>query len=57
MKDCPNNAITRESMDMIVKQIMDVMEIDWLSDDSKFMQIECILVDNGLATVIEEEDE
>lgn len=50
------NAITRESMDMIVEQIIDIMDADWLDEESKPIEIERILVDNGLATVIEESD-
>lgn len=48
------NAITRESMDMIVEEIIDVMNADWLTEDSKPIEIERVLVDNGLAVVIEE---
>ena len=57
MKHYSNNAITRESMDMIVKEIIEVMDNDWLSDNSKPAEIERILIDNGLATVIKEENE
>lgn len=57
MKHYSNNAITRESMNMIVEEIVEVMKNDWLSDDLKPAEIERILVDNGLVTVIEEEDE
>ena len=49
-----NNAITRESMDMIVEEIIGIMNADWLSEDSKPAEIERVLVDNGLATVIED---
>ena len=48
------NRITRESMDMIVEEIMDVMSADWLTEGSKPMEIERVLVDNGLAVVVEE---
>ena len=48
------NAITRESMDMIIEEIIDVMNDDWLSEESKPSEIERILVNNGLAMVIEE---
>lgn len=51
------NAITRESMDMIVEEIMNVMDADWLSEESKPFEIERILIDNGLAAVIEEGNE
>lgn len=50
------NRITRESMDMIVEEIMDVMSADWLTEGSKPMEIERVLVDNGLAIVIDEEE-
>lgn len=50
------NAITRESMDMIVEEIMDVMSADWLAEGSKPMEIERVIVDNGLAVVIEDEN-
>lgn len=49
------NAITRESMDMIVDEIMNVMDSDWLTEDSKPIEIERVLVDNGLAVVVEEQ--
>ena len=49
------NRITRESMDMIVEEIMDVMSADWLTEGSKPMEIERVLVDNGLAVVVEEQ--
>lgn len=51
------NAITRESMDMIVEEIISVVDADWLSENSKPSEIERILVNNGLATVIEERNE
>lgn len=50
------NAITRESMDMIVEEIMNVMDADYLSEESKGVEIERVLVNNGLAMVIEEND-
>lgn len=50
------NAITRESMDMIIEEIIGIINADWLSEDSKPAEIERVLVDNGLATVIEEND-
>lgn len=50
------NAITRESMDMIVDEIMNVMDADYLSEESKGAEIERVLVNNGLAMVIEEND-
>ena len=50
------NAITRESMDMIVDEIMNVMDSDYLSEESKGAEIERVLVNNGLAMVIEEND-
>lgn len=34
------NRITRESMDMIIEEIMGVMESDWLSEESKPAEIE-----------------
>ena len=49
-----DNYITRESMDMIVEEIMHVMDADWMTEESKSSEIERVLVDNGLATVIEE---
>ena len=49
------NRITRESMDMIVEEIMNVMSADWLTEGSKPMEIERVLVDNGLAVVVEEQ--
>ena len=48
------NAITRESMDMIVDEIMNVMDSDYLSEESKSAEIERVLVNNGLVMVIEE---
>ena len=50
------NAITRESMDMIVDEIMSVMDSDYLSEESKGAEIERVLVNNGLVMVIEEND-
>lgn len=50
------NAVTRESMDMIVEEIINVMYSDYLSEESKAAEIERVLVNNGLATVIEEND-
>ena len=47
------NAITRESMDMIVEEIMNVMHSDYLSEESKAVEIERVLVNNGLAAVVE----
>ena len=52
-----DNYITRESMDMIIEEIIGVMEADWLSEESKPAEIERILVNNGLATVIKEGNE
>lgn len=49
------NAITRESMDMIIEEIMNVMDSDYLSEGSKPSEIERILVNNGLVAVVEEE--
>lgn len=49
-----DNYITRESMDMIVEEIMNVMDADWLAEESKPSEIERVLVNNGLAIVIEE---
>lgn len=51
-----DNYITRESMDMIVEEIMNVMDDDWLAEESKPSEIERVLVNNGLAIVIEEND-
>lgn len=51
------NAITRESMDMIVEEIIGVMNADWLSEESKPSEIERILINNGLAVVIKEGNE
>lgn len=50
------NRITRESMDMIIEEIMGVMESDWLSKESKPAEIERILIDNGLVAVVDEEE-
>lgn len=50
------NAITRESMNMIVDEIMNVMDSDYLSEELKGAEIERVLVNNGLAMVIEEND-
>lgn len=50
------NRITRESMDMIIEEIMGVMESDWLSEESKPAEIERILIDNGLVAVVDEEE-
>ena len=50
------NAITRESMDMIIEEIMNVMDSDYLSEGSKPVEIERVLTNNGLVTVIEEND-
>lgn len=50
------NALTRESMDMIVEEIISIMNADWLSENSKPAEIERVLVNNGLATVIEENE-
>lgn len=51
-----DNRITRESMNMITEEIVEIMASDWLSDDSKRTEIERIIVNNGLATVIENEN-
>lgn len=48
------NYITSESMDLIIEEIIGVMNADWLADESRPMEIERILVNNGLATIIEE---
>lgn len=50
------NAITRESMDIIIEEIMNVMDSDYLSEESKPAEIERVLTNNGLAMVIEEND-
>ena len=50
------NAITRESMDIITEEIMNVMDSDYLSEESKAAEVERVLVNNGLVTVIEEND-
>ena len=47
------NAITRESMDIIIEEIMNVMDSDYLSEESKAAEIERVLVNNGLAAVVE----
>lgn len=49
------NAITRESMDIITEEIMNVMDAEWLDKESIPVEIERVLVNNGLAAVIEEE--
>ena len=50
------NAITRESMDIIIEEIMNVMDSDYLSEESKPTEIERVLINNRLAMVIEEND-
>lgn len=50
------NAITRESMDIIIEEIISIMNADWLSENSKPAEIERVLVNNGLAMVIEDND-
>lgn len=50
------NALTRESMDMIVEEIISIMNADWLSENSKPAEIERVLVNNGLAMVIEDNE-
>ena len=50
------NAITRESMDIIIEEIMNVMDSDYLSEESKPAEIERVLTNNGLAMVVEEND-
>ena len=50
------NYITRESMDMIVAEIVRTIDNDNLNKQFKMTEIERILVDNGLATVIEENE-
>lgn len=50
------NAITRESMNIIIEEIMNVMDSDYLSEESKPAEIERVLTNNGLAMVIEEND-
>lgn len=49
------NAITRESMDIIIEEIMNVMDSDYLSEESKPAEIERILVNNGIVSVVEEQ--
>lgn len=51
------NKITRENMNNIVEEIMEIMNSDWLSEDSKSSEIEHVIVNNGLATVNDEEKE
>lgn len=48
------NYITRESMDLILEEIIGVMDADWLSEESRPAEIERILVNNGLVAIIEE---
>lgn len=50
------NAITRESMDIIIEEIMNAMDSDYLSEESKPAEIERVLTNNGLAMVVEEND-
>ena len=50
------NAITRESMDIIIEEIMNVMDSDYLSEESKPAETERVLTNNGLAMVVEEND-
>lgn len=51
------NKITRENMNNIVEEIMEIMNSDWLSEDSKSSEIEHVIVNNGLAIVNDEEKE
>lgn len=51
-----DNYITRESMDIIIEEIINVMDSDYLSEESKPAEIEKVLTNNGLVTVIEEND-
>lgn len=48
------NYITRESMDLILEEIIGVMDADWLAKESRPAEIERILVNNGLVAIIEE---
>ena len=50
------NAIKRECMDIIIEDIMNVMDSGYLSEESKGAEIERVLTNNGLVTVIEEND-
>lgn len=52
-----DNYITRESMDSIVDEIIGAMESDWIDKESKPVEVEQVLVNNRLATVIEENDD
>lgn len=48
------NYITRESMDLILEEIIGVMDAEWLAEESRPAEIERILVNNGLVAIIEE---
>ena len=49
------NAITRESMDDLIDSIIGIVNCDWLSEESKPAEIERMLVDGGIVTVIEDQ--
>ncbi len=49
------NAITRESMDDLIDSIIGIANCDWLSEESKPTEIERMLVDGGIVTVIEDQ--
>lgn len=49
------NAITRESMDDLIDSIIGIANCDWLSEESKPSEIERMLVDGGIVTVIEDQ--
>lgn len=52
-----NNGITRESLNMLIEEIIGVCNYDWMTDESKPAEIERILVDNGIVSVIEKPEE
>ena len=50
-----SNGITRENLDTLIEEIIGVCNYDWMTDESKPAEIERILVDNGIVSVIEEQ--
>ena len=49
------NAITRENMDDLIDSIIVIANCEWLSEESKPAEIERMLVDGGIVTVIEDQ--
>lgn len=50
-----SNRITRETLDTLIEEIIGVCNSDWMTDESKPAEIERILVDNGIVSVVEEQ--